>query len=355
MSIRTRMIFWVLGGTLIVFSGILAISYFAGKIVVMQVNRRYITNLVHAHSARFEADFRQISQLPNDLARTFEIFPNMSEHELKTLLHKAVLTNDLVYGSAIAFEPYSFKKEEYYYSPYYYRDSDGLRYIQLGDVNYRYFHWDWYTIPKLLKKPIWTEPYYDEGGGGTIMTTFSVPFFNPDSSVRGIVTADIDLEKLRKTASEVKVGETGYAIVVSQNGTMIVHPDSTFVMRESVFSIAEEKNDMQLRLLGQKAISGNSGIEIIQDYWRNGTYWFAYTPIKSTGWSFAVMLPEKEVMACVIDLNKKLVVLMIFGFFGLLLVVIFVSYSLTKPLKKLTDGAKQLAGGSLDTKITGIK
>ena len=209
MSIRTRMILWVLGGTLIVFLCILLISYRTGRDAVIQVNNENILNLVKSHAARFETDFRQVAQVPKDLALVLEKYPGLSERELKKLLHDIVSANEFVYGSAIAFEPNAFQKNRRYFSPYYFRDHDRLKYVQIGNEHYQYFRWDWYLIPKLLKRPIWTEPYYDEGGGDIIMTTFSVPFFSPDSSVRGIVTVDVDLERLRKTAAGVKVGKTG--------------------------------------------------------------------------------------------------------------------------------------------------
>jgi len=355
MSIRTRMILWVLGSTLIVFFAILSISYKTGKGLVIQINHQSIANQVQSCAARFEADFRQIAQVPKDMALMLEQNPNLSENEMKDLLRRVISKNTLIYGSAIAFEPGAFHRDRRFFSPYCFRRGKEIIYQQIGGEQYQYFHWDWYIIPKLLKKPIWTEPYYDEGGGDIIMTTFSVPFFNPDSSVRGIVTADVDLEKLRRTASSVQVGVEGYAFVLSQNGTMIVHPDSTWIMRESIFSIAESKKSERLRRIGQQMTAGSTRIEVIEDFWRGGTGYLAYTPILPNGWSFAVMLPEKEVMAAVLTLNRKLILFMALGLAGLLVAVTLVSYSLTRPLKKLVCGAKQLAAGHLDTKIEGIR
>ncbi len=355
MTIRTRMILWILGGTLVVLLSILAISYFTGKEAVVKVSRRSLSNLVNSYAARFEADFRQVSQVPKDLALTLEIFPDLPEPKLLSLLADAVADNGLVYGSAIAFEPYVYHKDRYYYSPYFYRNDTQVQFVQLGNEQYRYFDWDWYMIPKLLQKPIWTEPYYDEGGGGTIMTTYSVPFFNPDSTVRGIVTADVDLEELRKSTSEVRVAETGYAFVISHNGTFITHPDSTYVMRESIFSIAESPGRQRLRQLGKRMVSGESGIERIEDFWRGGSAWLAFTPIRSSQWSFAVILPENEMMAVVLTLSRRLILFMLAGLIGLFIVVTIISYSLTQPLKKLAGAAGSLAKGNLDARITDIK
>lgn len=53
---------------------------------------------------------------------------------------------------------------------------------------------DWYQIPRLLNKPYWSEPYYDEGGGNIIMTTYSYPIYDMQGNMVAIFTADLSLE-----------------------------------------------------------------------------------------------------------------------------------------------------------------
>ena len=85
--------------------------------------------------------------------------------------------------------------------------------IFLGGDTYQYFYMDWYQIPRELKHAIWSEPYYDEGGGNAIMATFSVPFYQDIDGARtfrGIVTADISLTWLREIVSGGRLVEGGY-------------------------------------------------------------------------------------------------------------------------------------------------
>ncbi len=38
----------------------------------------------------------------------------------------------------------------------------------LGGESYQYFYLDWYQIPRELGRPLWSEPYFDEGAGNII-------------------------------------------------------------------------------------------------------------------------------------------------------------------------------------------
>lgn len=354
MTIRQKLIFWILGGTLFVFLTIFLFSYSTGKKTVINLNENQVMQLTAHYASRFEADFRHIAQIPTNMATFLQIHPDFTEDELLAFIRQIVAKDKYIYGSTIAFEPYQFFPELFYFAPYYYKYDSKIQYVELGNAEYRYFEWDWYLIPKLLKSPVWSEPFYDEGAGNTVMTTYSVPFYKPDSSIRGIVTADVDLQNFTAQTLDIQIGQTGYAFVISQNGTFIIHPDHNYVMRETIFSIAEASQDSLLREIGKDMIYGKTNIESIEDFWRGGKAHLAYTPIRSSQWSFAVILPEKEMMSVVTQFSKKLILFMIIGFSGLLGVVFLVSYSLTKPIKKLAWAAHELALGKLETEISGV-
>ncbi len=157
---------------------------------------------------------------------------------VETILEK----NENVSGAAIAFEPNFFPEKGLYYSPYAYRDGDQIHSFSLGSENYEYFYMDWYLIPKMLDQPYWTEPYYDEGGGEMLMSTYSVPFYKHRDGERvfaGIATVDVSLEWLTQTVEEIEIFETGYAFMASRNGVAVAHPERENIMNESLFSLAE--------------------------------------------------------------------------------------------------------------------
>ena len=131
------------------------------------------------------------------------------------------------------------------YAPYLYKTKDGVAYEDLGSASYDYFTKDWYHIPEVLKAPFWSDPYFDEGGGDIIMTTYSVPFFERRKDgaaerLKGVITADISLDWLTELVCTTKLGKSGYCFIISDTGTVVAHPDRALIMNESIFSLAEE-------------------------------------------------------------------------------------------------------------------
>ena len=94
------------------------------------------------------------------------------------LTERLLQNNDFIYGAAVAFEPDYYASQGHHFSPYSYRDENGeIKSKQLGSDTYDYHYMDWYQIPKLLNEPYWSEPYYDDGGGEMMMTTYSKPLY----------------------------------------------------------------------------------------------------------------------------------------------------------------------------------
>ena len=64
------------------------------------------------------------------------------------------------------------------------------------------------------------------------MVTYTVPLTNSRdgaSNPVGVVTADLQLDWLRRFIGDVKIGRTGYGVMVTRNGRVIAHPESSLL------------------------------------------------------------------------------------------------------------------------------
>ncbi len=77
-------------------------------------------------------------------------------------------------------------------SPYVYRTEDGLVETDLATPSYNIEEQEWLLAPLEAGASVWTEPYFDEGGGNIWMVTRSVPVWNADG-VFAIVTTDLEV------------------------------------------------------------------------------------------------------------------------------------------------------------------
>ena len=99
-------------------------------------------------------------------------------------------SNPAFYGSAVALLD---DAGEVVASPYVYRVADGYKTLDLTEGNYDVATQVWFTMPMEAGEGVWTQPYFDAGGGEIWMVTRSVPARGEDG-VFAIVTTDLPVE-----------------------------------------------------------------------------------------------------------------------------------------------------------------
>ena len=258
----------------------------------------------------------------------------------------------------MAFEPYAFDRKSFFFSPYIHREQGQLKKTFVGNASYNYLDMDWYQIPKELKQAIWSEPYFDEGAGQITMATYSVPFYRYIGHKRtftGIVTADISLDWLLDIISKLLPEEAGYAFLISRNGVFVSHPDKDYIMRESIFSIAEMNNDPELRRIGRHMTQGGEGFVSLASYFDGQKAWMYYAPLPSMGWSIGLVFPEDVLFSGIGKLTRAVVAIGAIGFTILFFVIIFISGTITRPLRDLAHRATEIARGNLDVDVPAVK
>ena len=78
-------------------------------------------------------------------------------------------------------------------SPYLYRKNGEIEQTNLAVPSYDIDSQAWLSQPIKLGKAVWTEPYFDAGGGEIWMITRSVPLFD-GTHIAAIATTDVPVE-----------------------------------------------------------------------------------------------------------------------------------------------------------------
>jgi sigma-B regulation protein RsbU (phosphoserine phosphatase) len=356
-GIAFKLILFIMTGITLIFALIFGYNYLYSRRIILKNVEDNARNLALATTNRIDKILRSMEVATTNLATFLQQTTYEEKQKLLDLLRSYVECNPEIYGSTIAFEPYAYDKNSLYFSPYYYKSEGETKFIDVGEA-YHYFHWTWYQIPKELNRPIWTEPFYDVGAGNIIMSTYSTPLYRTVSGEKeflGVLTADISLEGLQDIVSSIKIFESGYGFLISKNGTVVTHPSKDLIMHETIFSVAEARGDAYLREIGRKMIKGESGFVPFTSIVTEHKCWMAYCPVPSTGWSLAVIYPQDELMADVVNLNRTVFLLFLVGFFLLLGVIVFNARSITKPLRMLSRATRVISTGNLDAEFPQIK
>ena len=166
--------------------------------------RREMTSAVKTLSERFDGELRRVAQVAEQTGRAVTVLSHrrdLTEQETYALLDNGVLQDPLIYGAAMAFVAGGFEGRSAY-SPYVYRNGIIPNSLSRLDIAGAYDYLNdpeirWYADPMRTGRSVWSEPYFDEGAGNIMMSTYSVPFVGPDDQLLGVTTIDIPLGPLQ--------------------------------------------------------------------------------------------------------------------------------------------------------------
>ncbi len=358
LSIRWKLILSIVIPLLII--SFLVRSYTFEKInqYSLERNKQQATTQARIYAARLNDRFEKIAQQAHASAELLEILPEPDEINLYRILEGHLKHEPLIFGSAIAFEPNRFREHIRLFAPYMFRGPDGLKKIDIGTEGYDYTEEKrtWYSGVRDTGVARWTDPYFDDGAGNILMNTYSVPFYR-DGGFAGVVTVDVSLKDL---SARLEFGnDNNYPfIIVNRKGQFVSHPDPEMIMQADVTGQAEQFNNPALKELAEKLITGGNGIIQITEpgmFQSDETFWIFFAPIQSTGWSFAMAIPESDVLGYIQSQIQRGTV----GFFVTIVLIVIciliIGSTLTRPITKLNQAVKTLAQGDLNHEIQGIR
>lgn len=352
LSFSARLSLYITFITALIFITAFIVFFAYSRLLVKQEALRNAESVINSANIRIENVMQSIETAMNNLSWLAE--QNLSTPDsMYSATRRMLMSNEIVVGSAVAFEPYFYKNKGIYFSPFSFRENDTIKNTQLGTEDYDYHYMEWYQIPKLLKHSYWSEPYYDDGGANMIMTTYSRPLFRADSSVYAIFTADVSLGWLTEMVNSIKPYKRSYNLLIGRGGTYIVHPKTERIFNETFFTATMTMTDTITKSLGQKMIDGEHGMVTLQN--DDTLSYVFYTPIQSTGWSLAIVCPHDEVFAGSDRLEKAVAIVVAIGLLLLLAFSTRIIKRLTRPLTLFAKSAEGIAGGNFDTELPHIK
>ena len=261
--------------------------------------------------------------------------------------------NPMIAGSAIAFEPGYYAEKGILFSPYAYRYNDRIDTLQLGTEEYDYPYMDWYQIPKLLDRPYWSEPYYDDGGGEMIMTTYSLPLHDAEGKLYAIFTADLSLEWLTGEVNRMQPYPHSYNLMVGRGGAYLVHRQRERLLAETVFTATLDMADTTVMEIGQNMVDGREGMSLLQN--DDTLSYVFYAPIERTGWSLALVCPYQDVFQGVERTRNHALLIALVGLVLLGITVYRTVRRTTAPLTKFAESAKRIAQGDFNAPLPQIE
>ena len=196
-----------------------------------------------------------------------------------------------------------------------------------------------------VAEKVWFGPVYFRRGSEPYMTVgIAHSGRNP-----GVTIAEVNLKLVWDVITGIKVGENGYAYVVTSAGRLIAHPDLSLVLRDTDLSMLPQ---VARALPATRGAAPPAGVpsELGDDLSGNPVL-TAHALIGRVGWLVFVQSPVSETLASVYrSLTQSL---MLLGF-GLLLATLaggVLARRMVVPIRRLQEGAERLGGGDLSQRI----
>lgn len=342
---------WVVFFAAIIFNVALGFLFYQAREAVREEAISKATQILKTTSIRVESILNRVEVASNMTMWLVQRHPDKAD-SMFVYSRGMLLNNPDFYNCSIAFEPYYFKDKGRYFSAYTKYIGDSIRTIQGGNDNYQYFYMDWYLMAKLLDKPSWTEPYMDidvATNTSEMVTSYCQPLKNHQGEVIGVINTSLSLNWLSHTISAVKPFPNSYSIMIGRGGTYFVHPDSTKITRQTIFTQTLEHPDTALTALGHAMQRGEEGLKQMNINGKD-CYVF-YKPLGQTGCSMAVVCPESDIFHGFDRLRNSVRAIVFVGLFLMLFFFIRVITSELQPLRRLAEEAETIASGQFDTQL----
>ena len=350
-KLSVRVSLWVVMFAAFIFIAALGFLFYQSREAVRQEAISRATQILDKTSLRVEGILNRVEVATGMTEWLVQRHPDKAD-SMFVYSRGMLLNNPDFYNCSIAFEPYYFKDKGLYFSAYSKHNGDSIRTIQGGSENYQYFFADWYLMPTLLGHACWTEPYMDYDAPtntSEMVTSYCQAIKASDGGIIGVINTSLSLNWLSQTISAVKPYPNSYSIMIGRGGTYFVHPDSTKITRQTIFTQTLETPDTAMVSLGHAMQRGEEGV---REMHINGEHCYVfYKPLGKTGCSMAIVCPESDIFGGFDRLRRTVMAIVCVG---LLLMLYFFIRIITRelsPLRRLAREAETIASGQFDTQL----
>ena len=347
-KLSVRVSLWVVFFAAVIFNVALGFLFYQSREAVRQEAISRATTILDKTSLRVEGILNRVEVASNMTKWLVQRHPDKAD-SMFVYSRGMLLNNPDFYNCSIAFEPYYFKEKGRYFSAYTKHIGDSLRTIQGGSDHYQYFFTDWYLMSQLLGKPCWTEPYMDldvATNTSEMVTSYCQTIKNSEGQVIGVINTSLSISWLSQTISAVKPYPNSYRIMIGRGGTYFVHPDTTKITRQTIFTQTLEHPDTAMTALGYAMQRGEEGVKQMNIDGKE-SYVF-YKPLGQTGCSMAIVCPESDIFSGFDRLRRTIMTIVTVGLLLMLYLFIRIITRELKPLRRLAKEAETIASGQFD-------
>ncbi|MGF6225745.1 methyl-accepting chemotaxis protein [Pseudomonas sp. F-14 TE3482] len=195
----------------------------------------------------------------------------------------------------------------------------------------------WYKAAQAKPgKPFRTEAYYWAQDDATYVSTVRT-IDNKLGTNGGVVSIDVTLKQLTEIVKQIKLGETGYLMLVENTGTVLVDPKQPAHNFKALTSLGDG--------YAQLAKAGKGLVEVEL----NGERYMANVwPSEQLGWTFIGLIKQTDVMSSATQLTWLIAI--IAAVLAVFFAIVGASFAslIVRPIRSVASGLEGIAQGEGD-------
>jgi signal transduction histidine kinase len=244
-------------------------------------------------------------------------------------------------------------------------DNQGNRTRVVSSYDYNNFTESWYTEPLKVGKSTWSRVYvWNSPNGPYIAASAGRPIYDAQKQLLGVFGADIHLSKLSDYLRNLEVSRTGQVFIVERNGMLIANSSTkqpfTLVKDKIQRLQAIDSPDPTVQGIAQQIQTTFKGFQTVREEkvlqldLQGKQYFVQVTPWRDEyglDWLVVVSVPNDTFMAQ-INANRRTTILLCIGALGGAVVMgLFTSRWITRPILRLNEASESIASGRLDQTV----
>ncbi len=351
-SLTTRLVLLLTLTIALTLTAITAVDYLSSRDRILATQEARVEATVDDAVRDLEVRLAVLEETADLLAEIVQR-GDYSEDELRALLREAVDDRSDLFGAALALHPPFAEDPVRGFAHYYfYRDGE----IESSDLTevYDYLLSSWFREALSRGEPIWTEPYFDAGGGEVNMVTYSAPMFREvdgEQTFYGVVTADITLDELQYYLERMELGERGFGFLLSRSGKVMVSPNPDNRLKPWASTMPNPEQAERWAGLISQVTAGKAASDKIACFDQDQQCVIKLAPLASTRWPVGAFYSEYEILSPLRDYLTKSVLSQLLTLVLLLVGITWVSRRITRPLTSLAIATEDIAAGNFHTPL----
>jgi len=286
---------------------------------------------------------------------------NLHTHDQDSLLkytHRIVANHPNTNGCSITMEPDFYPGEEYGFSAYSVRldeystpEKDSV--VTVREADYNYYDKVWYKVPRQKRTACWVDPFDDYNAGTLsnpeLIASYCIPLSDRQGKFIGVISTDLSLNQLTETITAEHPYENSYFMMLGADGHYFVHPDTTKLMKQTIFTGTDPREHTDIVALGYEMTNGRTGHMEVQIAGKS--HIVLYRPLEGTQWSVALVCPSNELLRGYNSLNYILLPLLIIGLLLLAMGCHRIVKHFVQPLGLLAAELRQIGHGDYEKRL----